>query len=161
MLSLIAEDKEFRTHLLYGKEGRDYTVDADGSYKRVTQADGSSYNLNSLSPWAEFSDFSNNSYDVVYEGMTKLETYQKMCDEEPTIRYEVRFNPIGLEKELNEVYFRLRYYFSHYSEMTEERYNTMLADISAAGGDKLQAELQKQLDEWVKANPDKVAANRK
>ena len=38
--------------------------------------------------------------------------------------------------------------------------NTMLADISAAGGDKIQAELQKQLDEWVKANPDKVAANR-
>ena len=44
--------------------------------------------------------------------------------------------------------------------MTEEQYNQMITDINAAGGDKIMVELQKQLDEWVKANPDKVAANR-
>ena len=135
-------------------------MDADGSYKRVTQADGSSYNLNSLSPWAEFSDFSNNSYDVVYEGMTKLETYQKICDDEPVIHYWVPFDLTGLEKEENEVLFRARYYLRRYSELSEEDYNTMIADMNAAGGDKIMAELQKQLDEWVKENPDKVAAPR-
>ena len=160
LLSLIAEDEEFRTHLLYGKEGRDYTVEADGSYKRITQADGSSYKLDYLSPWGEFCDFIKNRYNVEYEGMTTLESYRVVCDDEPTIRYEVRFNPIGLEKELNEVNFRLNYYLVDYSEFTEEEYNTMIADIRAAGGDKIQAELQKQLDEWVKANPEKVAANR-
>ena len=166
LLSLIAEDKEFRTHLLYGKEGRDYTIDTDGVYKRTIQADGSSYKLNSLSPWGQFCDFITTrsagygNLEFILEGMTALESYRAVCDDEPLIRHEVLFNPIGLEKELDEVYFRLRYYFSAYSELTEEEYNTMLADISAAGGDKIQAELQKQLDEWVKANPDKVAANR-
>ena len=30
----------------------------------------------------------------------------------------------------------------------------MLAEIKAAGSDKIQAELQRQLDEWLAANPD-------
>ena len=37
--------------------------------------------------------------------------------------------------------------------MDEENYQIMLAEIRAAGGDKIQAELQRQLDEWLKANP--------
>ena len=38
--------------------------------------------------------------------------------------------------------------------MTPEYYDQMLAEINAAGGDKIQAELQRQLDEWLKNNPD-------
>ena len=30
----------------------------------------------------------------------------------------------------------------------------MLAEIKAAGGDVIQAELQRQLDEWLAQNPD-------
>ena len=37
--------------------------------------------------------------------------------------------------------------------MTPEYYDQMLAEIQAAGGDKIQAELQRQLDEWLKNNP--------
>ena len=38
--------------------------------------------------------------------------------------------------------------------MTPEYYDQMLATIKAAGGDKIQAELQRQLDEWLAENPD-------
>ena len=167
LLSLIAEDEEFRSRLLFGKEGRDYTVDADGNYKGVVQEDGSSYNMKFLSPWGEFSDFASNraagysSYEIIYEGMSELETYRKICDDGGATRYWVPFDLNGLEKEVEEVYFRARYYFGQYTELTGEEYDTMIADMNAAGGDKIMAELQKQLDEWVKANPDKVAANRK
>ena len=38
--------------------------------------------------------------------------------------------------------------------MDEENYQIMLAEIRAAGGDKILAELQKQLDAWLEAHPD-------
>ena len=38
--------------------------------------------------------------------------------------------------------------------MDEGGYDQMLQAFKAAGGDKIQAELQRQLDEWLKANPD-------
>ena len=44
--------------------------------------------------------------------------------------------------------------------MSDDKYAEMIEKINEAGGTKIMAELQKQLDEWVKANPDKVAANR-
>ena len=74
--------------------------------------------------------------------------------------YTVPFDLTGLEKEVEEVRIWTTFHLGHYTELSEEDYNKMLADISAAGGDKIMQELQKQLDEWVKANPDKVAANR-
>ena len=37
--------------------------------------------------------------------------------------------------------------------MTPEYYDQMLAEIKAAGGDKIQAELQRQLDAWLAENP--------
>ena len=38
--------------------------------------------------------------------------------------------------------------------MTPEYYDQMLAEINAAGGDKIQEELQRQLDEWLEKNPE-------
>ena len=166
LLSLIAEDEEFRSHLMFGEEGRDYTVDADGNYTCVKREDGSRYILKFLSPLGEFSDFigdegsGTRAYDVVYEGMTELETYREIWDNVDRVIYSVPFDYTGLEKEVEEVRFRARYYYTDFSTMTEESYNQMIADMNAAGGDKIMAELQKQLDEGVKANPDKVAANR-
>jgi len=167
LLSLIAEDEAFRSHLMYGEEGRDYTVDADKKYTCVKREDGSRYILNFLSPLGEFSDFigkegsSFSDYDIVYEGMTELETYREIWDNVERVIYSVPFDFTGLENEVNEVRIRAKYYYTmSFCTMTEETYNTMIADMNAAGGDKIMAELQKQLDQWVKENPDKVAANR-
>lgn len=38
--------------------------------------------------------------------------------------------------------------------MTEEVYIEMLQKFKAAGSEKIQAELQRQLDEWLAENPD-------
>ena len=38
--------------------------------------------------------------------------------------------------------------------MTPEYYDQMLAEINAAGGDKVLAELQRQLDQWLAENPE-------
>ena len=166
LLSLIAEDEEFRSHLLYGKEGRDYTVDADGNYQRVKQEDGSEYSMKFLSPWGEFSDFigdegyGTRGYDIRYKNMTELETYREIWDNMGDLYYLVPFDYTGLEKEVEEVRIWARYYFAKFTVLSEEDYNQMIANINAAGGTKIMAELQKQLDEWVKANPEKAAANR-
>ena len=52
-------------------------------------------------------------------------------------------------------------YFYRFAGLTEEKYAEMLNKINAAGGEKIMAELQRQLDEWVKANPEKAATNRR
>jgi len=157
LLSLIAEDEEFRMQLLYGKEGRDYTFNENGEYKKVKQEDGSTYNMSFLSPWSYFSGL--NDALPQYEGMTVLETYLEMIENaEPY--YAVPFDLSGLQDELIAVAQVCQLYFYRFASLTDEKYAEMLQKITDAGGDKIQAELQKQLDEWVKANPDKVAANR-
>jgi hypothetical protein len=119
-----------------------------------------------LSPWGEFSDFVGDegfgvsNYTIIYEGMTELDTYLEISDNVGVTHYWVPFDYTGLEKEVEDVRAWARYYYINFTELSEEDYNRMISDINAAGGTKIMAELQKQLDEWVKANPDKAAANR-
>lgn len=158
LLNLIAEDEEFRVHLMFGKEGRDYTFDAKGKYLRTTQEDGSNYDLSFLSPWSRLSGI--NDYLPHYEGMTVLETYREMVENaEPY--YAVPFDFSELQEELRDVEQVCRLYFYRYASLTEEKYEEMLQKIADAGGTKIMTELQRQLDEWVKANPGKaVTPNR-
>jgi len=161
LLSLIAEDEEFRMQLMYGKEGRDYTIDANGNYSRTKQEDGSFYHMSFLSPWSYFSGMKENwFYLPQYEGMTVLETYLEMIENaEPY--YAVPFDFSALQEELNAVHQVCRLYFYRYASLTEEKYAEMLQKIADAGGTKIMTELQRQLDEWVKANPGKpVTPNR-
>ena len=166
LLSLIAEDEEFRMHLMFGKEGRDYTFDAKGNYCVTEQADGSAYNMSFLSPWSHFSGMNGRGYAgtfsnlTQYEGMTVLETYLDMLkNAEPY--YAVPFDFSGLQEELIAVQQTCQLYFYRYASLTEEKYEEMLNKINAAGGEKIMTELQRQLDEWVKANPGKpVTPNR-
>jgi len=158
LLSLIAEDEEFRMQLLYGKEGRDYTFDAKSNYRLTKQEDGSFYHMSFLSPWSHFSGI--NDSLPQYEGMTALETYLEMI-ENAEAYYAVPFDYSGLQEELNEVYTVCQYYFYRFAGLTEEKYAEMLNKINAAGGEKIMTELQRQLDAWVKANPGKpVTPNR-
>lgn len=88
LLSLIAEDEEFRMQLMFGKEGRDYTIDAKGNYCVTKQEDGSDYNMSFLSPWSYFSGLKSGDYQYPgtegyipqYEGMTALESYLEMWE---------------------------------------------------------------------------------
>ena len=147
--------------LLYGKEGRDYTIDAKGNYCVTKQADGSTYNMSFLSPWSHFSGMKGSSFDLPqYEGMTVLETYLEMI-ENAEAYYAVPFDFSGLQDELIAVEQVCQLYFYRYASLTEEKYEEMLQKIADAGGEKIMKELQSQLDEWVKANPGKpVTPNR-
>ena len=44
--------------------------------------------------------------------------------------------------------------FAIFGNLTEEEYDQMLTEIRAVGGDKILAELQRQLDAWLAENPD-------
>ena len=40
-----------------------------------------------------------------------------------------------------------------FSKLTPEEYDTWMQEIREAGGDVIQAELQRQLDAWLAENP--------
>ena len=158
MLSLIAEDEEFRMQLLYGKEGRDYTFDAKGNYQVIKQEDGSRYSMSFLSPWSYFSGIDDSL--LQYEGMTTLETYLEMI-ENAEAYYAVPIDFSGLREERKAVEYACQLYFYRFADLTDEEYAKMLQKIADAGGTKIMTELQRQLDAWVKANPGKpVTPNR-
>ena len=164
LLQLIAEDTDFRLRLFFGQEGRDYQL-ADGYYSSVHQEDGSSYNMDFLSQLAYFCGLEaapgnrifrvpavNNSF-VSYEGKTKLETLQEMQDK-AAFQCPAVFDYSGFEAELKAIEALLERYCPEFVELSDTQYDQMLSDIKVAGGDKILAELQQQLDAWLAENPD-------
>ena len=164
LLSLIAEDADFRMHLFYGKEGRDYTI-ANGYYQ-IIENDGQNYSLDFISPLSYFcglttepfsesmvSPGTNNGSFVATEGKSTLETYQTSINRRID-GIPVTFDYSRLGAELDGVKAVLERYFSRFSSLSNTEYDQMLAEIRAAGGDKIQAELQRQLDAWLEAHPD-------
>ena len=183
LLSLIANDETFRLQLLYGKEGRDYTVE-NGYYTFVKQADGSNYGLEFLSPLACFCGLTPDPDSAKYinvgaatyfypeiNGKTHLEIYREALDG-CTPWVPIAFDFSGLQTQIAQMDERMHFYFNLFTnniqieddEETEEdefiprmdggNYQIMLDELKAAGGDKILAELQRQLDAWLEANPD-------
>ncbi len=186
LLNLIAEDEEFRHQLLYGKEGRDYTV-TDGNYAAITNEDGAYYNMEFLSPYSKFDSVKENDiWTIRYDGKTKLETYLDCMNSVTFCYYPITFDFSGLETEMEE-YARIygdycRYLTNHIVDMDDdgnplpymlllrkiddvtyekkilrmdaEAYGEMLQKLNDAGAQKIIAELQRQLDEWLANNPD-------
>ena len=183
LLSLIANDASFRLQLLYGKEGRDYTVE-NGFYAFTTQLDGTNYGLEFLSPLACFCDLTPNPNSGKYmnigaasyaypalQGSTRLATYQASLDAcKPWL--PVVFDFSELKTELSQMAEIMPYYFLLFTNnvqieddpeteenefvprMDEGYYQIMLDALQSAGSDKVLVELQRQLDAWLEANPD-------
>ena len=165
LLNLIAEDEAFRMQLFYGKEGRDYKI-TDGYYEMIKQEDGSNYSLDFLSPLAYFCGMTKGdetfSYTVATsndwyakEGKTELQTYQEILDES-TCYYPIVFDYSGIEQEMAAMaeVFNKKYSVLAGSPLTEEIRQMLIKDLKAAGSDKVLAELQRQLAEWQRNNPD-------
>lgn len=175
LLNLIAEDEEFRHHLLFGKEGRDYTL-ADGNYAEIRRGDGAYYNMEFLSMYSVFDSVKEKDiYPISYEGKTKLETYLECMDSVAFCYYPVNFDYSGLGTEVEEYAKVLGDYYWYLTNTEEskikkvidgvehekiiprmdtEAYDEMLQKLNDAGAKKIIAELQKQLDEWLEKNPD-------
>ena len=59
-----------------------------------------------------------------------------------------------MDAELTALSNIMREYFPGFSCLTADEYNQMLQELKDAGSEVIQAELQKQLDDWLAENPD-------
>lgn len=153
LLNLVAEDEAFRDHLFFGKEGRDYTL-VDGVYSRIEQEDGSRYRMEYLSGLYEFSSVLEKNSHLIYTGKPVKEFYLECMESADVVEYPIIFDYTGFEAELVEMGDLLGQLLYKYTEWTEEEYDGYLQKLKDAGSEKIQAELQRQLDEWLAANPD-------
>lgn len=170
LLSLIADDEAFQMQLFYGKEGRDYAIE-DGEYILLEDENGASYSLSCLLSISRFCGLYN-SYGYVEawgtipmptkNGMDELETYRALIDSS-FVCCPITFDYTGLEEELSALEKEMELYFTRFLKaeesgnklpMDEGGYDQMLQAFKAAGGDRIQAELQRQLDAWLAENPD-------
>ena len=159
LLNLLAEDDAFRKQFLYGKEGRDYEVDDTFSNPifPIEGEDGSCYSMRSAFCGYAFFD------DV------RLEDYRTYADTVPSVAYPIAFDYSAYGEELekiaqilNEVYpvFFNHKEIEHKNKVVKEPkmdaalYDKMLEKLDEFGAGTIIAGLQRQLDEWLAANPD-------
>lgn len=165
LLSLIASDEAFRELLLFGVEGQDYTLTEAGAHMPIAQADGSSYPMSFLSPYSSLYGTGSDFMIPTQDGSTRRETYQATMDR-VQVTCDITFNLSTIAAEVEAVNAILArqdredfekdppIQFAIFGNLTETEYDQMLAEIRAAGGDKILAELQRQLDTWLAENPD-------
>ena len=164
LLALMADDEAFRELLLFGVEGKDYSLTETGGHTTLVRSDGTYYNMSFLSPFASLYGTENGPRLPAKEGSTKLETHREMI-ENSAVQIPIYFDFAPVAEELtavNAILERLEQkseedppvLFARYGQLTEAEYDEMLAEIQAAGSDKIIAELQRQLDAWLAANPD-------
>ena len=163
--ALIASDEAFRELLLFGVEGQDYTLTEAGAHMPIAQADGSSYPMSFLSPYSSLYGTGSDFMIPTQDGSTRRETYQATMDR-VQVTCDITFNLSTIAAEVEAVNAILArqdredfekdppIQFAIFGNLTEAEYDQMLAEIRAAGGDKILAELQRQLDTWLAENPD-------
>jgi len=165
LLSLMANDEVFRETLLFGVEKQDYILTETGSHASIIQDNGSSYNMSFLSAYSDFYGTGTDLRVPTQEGSTRLESYKNSMDR-ALVKCKITFDFSAVAAEVEAVNAILTrqdrddfdvdppIQFAIFGNLTEAEYDQMLAEIRAAGGDKIQAELQKQLDAWLEAHPD-------
>lgn len=184
LLALIANDETFRMQMVYGKEGRDYTVSSNGYYTITKDETGAAYSLDVLSPLAYFSGLtsakdgisyvspSTNNWSLVEtENCNALEYYRQTLDSS-TACFPIVFDYSAFEKELAGIQKLIEKYYANFANTKEikddpnteeneyvpimdaEGYEYMLQEFRNAGTDRIVAELQRQLDAWVAENPE-------
>ena len=168
-LELIAKDVQFRKLLCFGREGIDYTVRGG----KATYNESSKHDLSFLSPMADFSGMDTGAFGwgltdfPLAEGEDPLTVFREMMDEcEMNFPLDCMygFDTSALKGEIAAVNEIVRDYHTkdkddepgeiRFSGKVDASYEEMIRKVKAAGGDRIQAELQRQLDEWLAANPD-------
>ena len=131
LLALIADDEEFRMQLLYGKQGRDYTVSADGYYSIIKREDGACYSLDILSPYAYFSGLTSALANISYaspgtnnwslietDQYSALEYYRETLNRS-VVNMPVFFDYSGLETDLTSIQRVAEKYFPMFTNPEE------------------------------------------
>ena len=157
-LQRISEDTQLRNMLCFGQEGINYTLE-NGIGVPVAE---NRHDMSFLTPMADFGGFDTwnwpaglNRFDVE-DNEDALEVYRRIMDASKTLcplDYRYWFDFSGLENEIKAVNETVRLDGASFSKLTPEEYEDWMQKIRDAGGDKIQAELQRQLDEWLAKNP--------
>ena len=157
-LQLLSEDTRLRDLFCFGEEGVNYTLE-DGIGVPIEEK---RHDLSFLTPMADFGGFDTRNWPggpnqfQVEEDETALEVYLRIMDSSQTLcpldyRYWFDFTDLGDEIEAVNTAVRMR--AGSFSQLTPEEYETWMQEIRDAGGDVIQAELQRQLDAWLAENP--------
>ena len=156
-LQLLSEDTRLRDLLCFGEEGVNYTLE-DGVGVPIEEK---RHDLSFLTPMADFGSFDTWNWRglnrfKVEEGEDALEVYRRIMDSSQTLcplDYRYWFDFTDLEDEIEAVNDVVQLEGASFSKKTPEEYETWMQEIRDAGGDVIQAELQRQLDEWLAQNP--------
>ena len=175
LLALMADDLEFRKLLFFGREGQEYQLE-NGVLRTLPDENGNVYSMLGLSSLVDFCGAKLNyhqEYFPTQDGEDLNESFPAML-ERSVIRYPLSgvygFDTSAIEAEIAAVNKILEGVEEEEDEeeedndkpkdgidfvsLTPEKYDELLQKIKDAGGDKIQAELQRQLDEWLAENPD-------
>ena len=157
-LQLLSEDTQLRDLFCFGEEGVNYTLE-DGIGVPIEEK---RHDLSFLTPMADFGSFDTwywtggpNRFKVE-EGEDALEVYRRIMDSSQAkcpLDYRYWFDFTDLEDEIEAVNDAVQLEAASFSKKTPEEYEAWMQKIREAGGDVIQAELQRQLDEWLAQNP--------
>lgn len=150
LLSQMGENRVLRNRILLGTEGKDYTLE-NGVYQPLERTDGS-YAMAFLSPLDNFDVSVAYNADMLYPiktEMDRLTSYRQVLDD-VQVWPAISFDFTTLAQEEQAVRQVLEKYLPEFATMTPECYEQMLLEISQAGEEYIQSELQRQLDDWYK-----------
>ncbi len=141
----------------------------EGGIATYKRKEYTKYDLSCLTPLSSYGTLTKEMQSgfPTHEGSTKLETRVEIMDNVSYISYPIEFDFSGLEQELNGICRVWEDYmpplFSSVKapqvdklfdgDFSEEKYDQMLQELKDAGSDEIQAELQRQLDEWLANHP--------
>ena len=159
LLALMADDLEFRKLLFFGREGQEYKL-GDGMLRSIPDKNGNVYSMTTLSGLVDFCGMKLDYHEKYFptpEGKSLSECFPAML-ERSVIRYPINgsygFDTANVNAEIDAVNEILEKQAGDFATLDPEAYDELLQKIKDAGGDKIQAELQRQLDEWLADNPD-------
>ena len=158
VLKLLAEDETFRRLLCFGQEGVNYTLENGVG---IPTKKGWHY-LGYLSPMSDFSGMNTQEWTLVSnqlvagEGENALTAYEQLVEKSYILcplDFSYGFDLSGLVDEIEAVNGIVQSKAENFIKLTPEEYDTWMQEIREAGGDVIQAELQRQLDAWLAENP--------
>lgn len=159
LLALMADDVEFRKLLFFGREGTEYEI-VEGVLRSLPDENGNVYSMTNLSSLVDFCGVKLNYHEQYFptlDGESLSESFPAML-ERSVIRYPLSeqygFDTKAVEAEIAAVNKILEDDAEGFTTLEPEAYDELLRKIKDAGGDKIQAELQRQLDAWLAENPD-------
>ena len=157
LLELLYSDKDIYNMLVFGLEGKHYTVaDDTGKIKKIKMVENSDYSMpisfslgNQYNMWIQEgqSDDVWDKTDEINKNAKKAVTFGFVFDPSP-----VKSEYATCTAVVDEYWYNVLIGLGRSDEQVAKSYQTFLTRLKQAGSDAIIAEKQKQLDAWRTAN---------